>query len=545
MLRTSASRPGAGGGETAIGFLLFFSSIALATDWPQFRGPTMDGVSPDPISTNWPVSGPPVVWSNWSLTNGFSSFAVSQGRAFANFSKVNGSGTRLEYCAAVDAATGTNLWARPTGLALWDPSSQGDGGAGLAPFDMGDGPRSTPSVVNGRVVALSSYDMHLVCLNVTNGSVLWSNDLISAYGASSIGWDNCASPTVDNDLTYVNLNKATDGNNLAAFRVADGSAAWRTPEPNPAPFHGSLTHTTPTVATIQGVRQVIFATQTGLVSLDRSTGAFLWEFVYPFDPIDVSMGASPIVYSNMVYCTAAYFRAGAAARITSTGSSWIVTQLWVNTGDPYRSIWMTPVIYQGYIYTLQGENNTFLSSPVNCIELATGNLQWSANNFGMGGMILVNGYILILSEDGQLVLVQPNPSAYTELARFQAFSFSDSVHGKCWISPAYSNGRIYAHSTTGGIAVDVSLPPALKLLSPRFLSRTQLQLTVSTADGSPVAANRLPKIQVLATNSLRASLSTWPMLTNPLVLGSDGLARLTNTVSAGAALQFYRVAEQP
>ena len=55
-------------------------------------------------------------------------------------------------------------------------------------------------------------------------------------------------------------------------------------------------------------------------------------------------------------------------------------------------------------------------------------------------------------------LVQPNPNAYTELARYRAFQFSASAHGKCWISPAFSDGRIYARSTSGGVAVDVSVP---------------------------------------------------------------------------------------
>ena len=64
----------------------------------------------------------------------------------------------------VDAATGTNLWATPIDNAPWDPSYTGDGGAGTAPYNTGDGPRTTPSVKDGRVFALSGL-MHLVCLN--------------------------------------------------------------------------------------------------------------------------------------------------------------------------------------------------------------------------------------------------------------------------------------------------------------------------------------------------------------------------------------------
>ena len=536
------------GKNAAIGLLWLWPVVVFATDWPQYRGPATDGTSPDAISTRWPTNGPAVLWRNSSLTNGFSSFAVSGGRAFVQVSKDDGSGNLLEYCVAVDAATGTNLWATPIGDEPWDPASTGDGGAGQSPYWMGDGPRPTPSVKDGRVFALSSgrddpVQLQLVCLNATNGTVIWSNDLVSAYGASTIAWDNAASPCLDDDLVFVNLNTSINNQTLAAFRTADGSLAWGSQNEN-------VTHTTPVVATIQGMRQVIFATQTGLVSLNRTNGNFLWKFTYPFSPISTSMGASPVVYSNLIYCTAAYGRGAVGVRIAATNGAWTATQLWYkgnSAGLPYRSIWMTPVCYQGYIYTLCGENSSFLTPPLNCIELATGNLKWSTNNFGMGGLILVNSNLLILTEDGRLVLAQPNPSAYAEIARFQAFHFSSSTPGKCWNSPAFSNGRIYAHSTTEGIAVDVSVPtlPALKLLSPRFVSPSQLELVIGTADGSPIDASRLPRIAVHATNLLGAPAASWPTLTNPLVLKTNGRAALTNTISGGQSLQFYRTVEPP
>ncbi len=88
-------------------------------------------------------------------------------------------------------------------------------------------------------------------------------------------------------------------------------------------------------------------------------------------------------------------------------------------------------------------------------------------------------------------------------------------------------------------------PPPLKLLSPQFLNRTQLQLVVSTADGTPIDSNRLPKIEVRATNALAASPATWPKLTNQLVLATNGVARLTNTLTPGQSRQFYNLVEQP
>ena len=543
MARSTPSEASLARLGAALVLVLLGRGLASGTDWPQYRGPATDGSTPDGIATTWATNSSTfVVWKNASLTNGFSSFAVSQGRAFAMISKTDAHGNLLEYCAAVDAATGANLWATPIDRAPWDPTSSGDGGDGAAPYNRGDGPRTTPSVNAERVFALSGL-LHLVGLNATNGSVLWSNDLVSAYGANTIPWENGASPCLDDDLLFVNLNSSPNNQNLAAFRTADGGLAWSTQDEN-------VTHTTPVIATIQGVRQVIFATQTGLVSLDRTTGALLWKFTYPFYPISTSMGASPVVYSNLVYCTAAYGRGAFVVQVTVSNGAWSVTQLWFknsSAGLPYRSIWMSPVCYQGYIYTLGGENSTFLTAPLSCIELTTGNLMWTTNNFGMGGLILVNTNLLVLTETGKLVLVQPNPGAYMQLACYQAFQFKASAPGKCWNSPAYSNGRIYARGTRGAISLDVSVPtrPALKLLAPQLLSSTQLKLVVSTADGSPIDSSRLSTIEVRTTNSPGISPAAWPKLTNRLALMTNGLAVLTNTIQGSQAGQVFITAEPP
>jgi len=135
-----------------------------------------------------------------------------------------GGGSFGEYCAAVDAATGTNIWATRVDSAPWDPGVNYNGGDGTSPYNTGDGPRSTPSVKDGRVFALSGL-LHLVCMNVTNGAVLWNDDLQGDFGGSIINYENCSSPCVDNDLLYVSLNTSTNNQNLVAFRTSDGTTS--------------------------------------------------------------------------------------------------------------------------------------------------------------------------------------------------------------------------------------------------------------------------------------------------------------------------------
>jgi outer membrane protein assembly factor BamB len=204
-----------------VGLLFLCGWTGMAMDWPQYRGPTTDGISPDPIATTWATNRPGfVVWTNMSLSNGFSSFAISQGRAFTLISKDNGSGSLLEYCVAVDAATGTNIWASPVGPATYQ--SGGDDGSGY--YTGGDGPRTTPAVKETNVVVLSAH-MVLASFDLASGRTNWMKDLATLYRASEAagGWNNGASPRLDGDLIFVNLNTSTNNQTLFASRVSDGS----------------------------------------------------------------------------------------------------------------------------------------------------------------------------------------------------------------------------------------------------------------------------------------------------------------------------------
>ena len=514
-----------------LGILTASAFASIASDWPQYRGGNGDGISADRIQKAWSAGGPTVLWRK-ALTNGFSSFAISGGRAFTLISR--NSGGLKEMCVATDAATGNQLWTRTIDDAsVWPPTATGNGGEGTAPYNQGDGPRSTPSVKDGRVFALSGH-LHLLCLNITNGSVYWSNDLAAAYGAAEPvnGWQSAASPRLDDDLLFVNLGSSTMAGTLCAFRATNGAVVWSSQTEE-------STHSTPVVATIEGVRQVLFATGTGVVSVDRNTGTLLWKYTYPFYPVDTALGASPIVWSNVVVVTAAYGTRGTAAfRVTRSGSTWTPTQIWYKSAT--KSTWMTPVPYEGYLYG-KFSDKAFYATPLACLDLASGTTKWSTNNFGMSGLILVDNTLMTLTDDGRFILFRPNPTNYTELARFQAFSFTAGTPGKCWSTPAVADGRVYLRSTREGLALDLSVSP-LKLLPPQRMAGNRLQLWIGTVNGSAIDTNRLAKMEVRSTTNLTASVASWPKLTNSLVLTS-GQVRVDN-VDTGPT-RYYLATEQP
>src|SRR6185503_17895568 len=234
----------------AFWFFVCLQSHAIAADWPQFRGPTHDGISTDRLNRQWTGSVTNPVW-RVPLTNCLGSVTVSGGRVFTQTRWMT-NGVDMEGCAALNAANGAELWRRDLDEAYYPESGVG--------YD--DGPRTTPVVDGDSVFVLSSY-LKLFRLNRTNGAIIWVKDLVSEYGSTVIQWQNAASPVIENGLIYLNANCGSS--TLMALRTSDGSEAWRTQ-------NEAMTHSTPTLATIQGVRQLIFAVQSGVVSLDPQTG---------------------------------------------------------------------------------------------------------------------------------------------------------------------------------------------------------------------------------------------------------------------------------
>ncbi len=486
---------------------LAWSFPTPAAEWPHYRGLNHDGTSTDSILTSFPPEGPPQVWTV-PLEPGFSSFTVSGGKAFTLVRRIIDSQDR-EVCIALNAATGAELWATDVDNASYPDDQAGDD----------DGPRSTPCVDSGSVYVLSSY-LILSKLSASSGALLWQRDLCALYGGQVIPWQNAASPLLDGDFIFINCNSAT--NCLLALRKTDGSLAWRRGA-------DALTHATPVPATIEGVRQIIFFTQSGLVALAPGTGDELWR--YAFSSNTTSTAASPVVDGNIVYCSAGYGCGAGAVQISKSGNQLTATELWRNS---LQNQWSTPVSAGGYLYGLFGYNNN--SAPLKCIDLATGAEMWSEPDFGPGGILLVDGKLLVTDNRGGVALAKASPGAYFELARFEA------VAGKCWNSAAVCDGRLYARSTTEAACLNLSgqTVPAPLVLAIQRPAGGPLCLRVSSNDGNPITPDRLPAIKIQSAASLPPT--GWSRLTNSLVLTNGSIEV---AVAPSAAHRYFIAVEPP
>ena len=217
-----------------------------------------------------------------------------------------------------------------------------------------------------------------------------------------------------------------------AFNKNTGDVIWKTGDE-------TMTHATPHITHIDGKKQIIFFMQSGLVSLDPTDGKELWRRKFKFS---VSTAASPITEDDQVYCSAGYGVGAGLFKVTGEPEA---EKVWLKP-NKLMNHWSTPLVKDGYIYGIF-EFKKYGKAPLQCVEMATGEIKWSERGFGPGNCILVGDKLVVLSDAGELVIVAAKPDSYDELSRTKV------LEGKCWSTPAFSDGRVYLRSTSEGACV--------------------------------------------------------------------------------------------
>jgi len=408
---------------------VLLTALAIAfssgSDWPQYNGAASDRISLESLGTkSFPKDGPKARWRA-QTGPGFSSLAVVGGRAYTLVLR-----DEAEVLVALDAASGKELWSAE----LSEPDYDGGAGAGEDGNDGGDGPRATPSVADGRVFVLDA-NLLLCAFDAASGKELWRQDIADDYEGQELKWNNAASALVEG--AHVFVVGGGEEQSMLAFEAATGKLAWK---------RGSekMTHATPIAATLHGQRQVIFFVQAGLVAVEPASGKELWRTEFPYR---TSSAASPVVAGDIVFCSAGYGVGAAAWRIDAKDGALVPELLW-RTPNKNINHWSTPVAHDGHLYGMFSFKE-YGKGPLCCLDLATGEQKWAQEGFGPGNVILVGGTLVALSDKGELVLVDPRPDAYQELAR------ADVLAGKCWSMPSFSDGAVYLRSTVESVRIDL------------------------------------------------------------------------------------------
>jgi outer membrane protein assembly factor BamB len=393
-----------------------------AADWPAFRG-TSNGNAPalpaDPskikFTKNWKVQTP----------TGFSSFAVGGANAYTVVQReVEGNPT--EMLVAIDVKSGKEAWAKPLNILKYDG---GGGNSGAKGNDGGDGPRSTPAVSEGKVYVIDAQ-LCVFCFDAKDGKEVWKHDVMKEDAGVNIKWSNAASPVIDGKVLL--LAGGGPGKALIGLDKATGKVIWQGED-------DKMTHATPVVADIHGVHQCVFFTQKGLVSVDPQKGTVLWRADFPYR---TSTAASPVVFEDIVYCSAGYGVGAGAFKVSKSGSTFSAAPIWRAEGK-LQNHWSTPVVKDGYLYGMFSFKE-YGSGPVACVDIRTGEEKWSEAGFGPGQVILSGDTVVAISDKGEVVFLKADPKKYTELKR------EDLLDGKVWSYPVLAYNHLFVRSTVEG-----------------------------------------------------------------------------------------------
>ena len=391
-----------------------FVASAPGADWPRFLGPNRDGVYlGDDLAEEWPASGPPTVWER-PVGQGFSNPVVANGRLIL-FHREGGK----EVVEALDAETGKPLWSFDY------PTTYRDD------FGFDEGPRASPVVVGGQVYTFGAQGV-LHCLQVVSGRKVWSLDTHKEFGVRKGYFGAAGTPLVEGTRLFLNAGGA-GGAGVAAIDKDTGRVLW-TASDDPA------SHASAVAAMFGGKPHVLFFTRTGLLGTDPKTGEIFFQHRWRARSNASANAATPLVIGDRIFLSASY---GTGAILLNVKGGEL-EKVW-SSDDSLTNHYSTSVHHDGYLYGFHGRQE--YGPSLRSIELNTGKVQWSEESFGAGSITRAGGRLLILRENGELVLAKASP------AGFQAVSRAQILPGTVRAYPAIANGLLYARNSDTLICV--------------------------------------------------------------------------------------------
>jgi outer membrane protein assembly factor BamB len=373
------------------------------SDWPQWRGPERNGVSKDTgLLKQWPTSGPQRNWSISKLGEGFGSIAIRGDRIYAQ--GTSGSESMI-YCLNRD--DGKTVWSAALGPKVND--------------GRGNGPRSTPTVDDDRVYALTENG-DLACLRSRDGSPVWRKNILKEFGGSNPGWLISESPLVDGDRLIVT--PGGRGAGMVALDKMTGKEIWRAKDISEEAGYSSAI-----AADVGGVRTVMNFTSRAAVGVRASDGKLMWRNSSAAN--GTANCTTPVFADNKVFFTSDYGTGGALLGLSAQNGEVKAQELYFT--KEMKNHHGGVVLVNGYLYGFSG------NSGLTCIEFATGKRMWVNRSVGKGSLAYADGMLYLLSEKNAVGLAEANPNAYVEKGRF---SIPDQ--GKdSWAHPVVAGGKLY------------------------------------------------------------------------------------------------------
>ncbi|MEE2738685.1 MAG: SUMF1/EgtB/PvdO family nonheme iron enzyme [Planctomycetota bacterium] len=392
---------------------------ASGEDWPHWRGPRSDGTWSGPkLSSSWPADGLHRVWQT-SLGGGYGGISTSSGRVYVMDRQTTEVEVERVLCyAGVD------------GRLLWSQSYPVD----YQNIAYGNGPRTTPTIHQGRVYTLGATGQ-LRCLDAVSGTEYWFRDLVADFGARIPGWGLSGSPVIYDNLVIVHAGGQPDACYIA-FDIVSGKEVWRN-------LPDAAGYATPVLIQHEGITQLLCWTPANVHGLDPRTGQALWSI-----PFTVNFGTSIAdpIFDQGVVLVSSYYDGSKAIQISTEQMG---TEIAWQDRRNMRALMSQPLVHKGYGYLIDKRHG------LTCFEIQTGKKIWDDDNRmtpkgrnPQATLVWLNdeNRAMALNSDGDLILMRLGPVGYQEESRA-------NIIGRTWAHPAYSGNCVFARSDTELICV--------------------------------------------------------------------------------------------
>lgn len=409
-------------------------ALTSDADYPGFLG--THGAAPVDLvlETDWEANPPVELWRQ-RCGAGWSAFAAVNGVAVTM--EEWGSGTQES-----PLRTAVIALRLEDGARLWSHSWEG----GFAHEQAGDGPRSTPLIHMGNVYAVGSWG-RFVALDGADGELLWEHDLLSEWGVDreletrTIGYGRSCSPVALDDMVLLPVggNPEVRQSGLVAFDALTGEVRWEGPG-------RKISHSTPSVATLCGVRQVLVVNEATVSGHDPASGELWWEHDWPAStPQDPNASQAVPLPGDRVWVSKGYGAGSMVLQISRTDAgAWQAQHVWISRRS-IRTKFTNIVTRDGHAYGLS-------DGMLECVKLSDGKRVWKEGRYSHGQTLGVGEHLLVQAEDGYLVLIEAKPGGEgAVLARL------DALDDKTWTTPALFGDVLLQRNAVEAVAYRLPL----------------------------------------------------------------------------------------
>jgi outer membrane protein assembly factor BamB len=399
------------------------------SDYPEYRNRARDGVAfGPPLARDWRAKPPRLLWKH-PCGGGYAGMAVAGGLAVTIEQR-----REDEAVVCYDAATGQERWAYSYPAHFFDFRAEG--------------PMATPTLVGGDVYSLGGTGK-LVCLSLATGKLKWEVDALADNG--NLTWGMSGSPLVYEDVVVVSPGEQRNGTGRAvvAYDRQTGKKVW-------GAGNGKGAYASPMLATRCGVRQIVVFEGKRLAGYDASGRGELWST--PWESQNGINVAQPLVLGDdRLFVTSRYANRcgvvrlvkqggetnagaaigiccgpGAPGFIASPGSELRPVEEWHNAA--LRCPFSSPVLYDGLVYGLN-------EGTLTCVDPVDGRRVWKGENYYQGQLLRCGDLLVVLSEFGELALVQAAAEKSRELGRVRVLEGK-----KNWNCPTLAGGKAYVRN---------------------------------------------------------------------------------------------------